>query len=84
MTSQEGTPRVKEERVTEKMTEKTSDQILDLLHTDGSLSMADVAMQIGKSPSTVERAIRQLRNSGKIKRVGPDKGGHWAVRVDSP
>jgi ATP-dependent DNA helicase RecG len=72
------------EKMTEKMTEKTSDQILAQLRAYGSLSMAGIAKRIGKSPSTVERAIRQLRHAGKLMRVGPDKGGHWEVRADSP
>ena len=71
-------------KMTGKMTGKISDQILNLLQADGSLSVPVVATRVGKSLSTVERAIRQLRKAGAIKRVGPDKGGRWEVRADSP
>ena len=65
--------------MTGKMTGKIPHRILALLQADGHLSVPTLALQTGKSPSTVERAIRQLRKSGIVKRVGPDKGGHWEV-----
>lgn len=29
---------------------------------------------------TIERAIKNLKQLGLIKRIGPDKGGHWEVK----
>lgn len=29
---------------------------------------------------TIERAIKKLKQLGLIKRIGPDKGGHWEVK----
>jgi ATP-dependent DNA helicase RecG len=66
--------------LTGKTPEKTPDQIIALLRDDGSLSIAKLAKQIGKSTSAIERAIRKLRETGDIERVGPDKGGYWVVR----
>jgi len=71
------------EKMTKKTTEIISNQILSLLQTDGALSVAEVAMQTGKSTSTINRTIQRLRMSGKIRRVGPDKGGHWEVIQDT-
>lgn len=34
---------------------------------------------LGLSRSGVAKIIRQLIDEGKIKRVGPDKGGHWEI-----
>lgn len=34
---------------------------------------------LGLSRSGVAKIIRQLIEEGKIKRVGPDKGGHWEI-----
>jgi predicted HTH transcriptional regulator len=28
---------------------------------------------------TVEKAIATLKKDGVLKRVGPDKGGHWEI-----
>lgn len=43
------------------------------------LSIPQLAASLGKSQSAVERAIRKLREAGRLKRIGPDKGGHWQV-----
>ena len=32
-----------------------------------------------KEPERAPEAIRVLRESGRLERVGPDKGGHWKV-----
>jgi ATP-dependent DNA helicase RecG len=68
----------------EKTLEKTPDRIIALLRDDGSLSIAKLAKQIGKSTSAIERALRKLRETGDIERVGPDKGGYWVVREGKP
>lgn len=38
-----------------------------------------VANAIGKSKSAVERAAAKLRDEGRLRYVGPAKGGHWEV-----
>ena len=44
-----------------------------------SLSIPEIAEKINKSKSAVERAIRKLREEGRLKRIGPAKGGHWKI-----
>ena len=63
-----------------KVSEKVSEKIVALLESDGSLSSAALATQIGKSPRTIERGLRKLRETRVIERIGPAKGGHWVVR----
>ena len=41
--------------------------------------MSDLAELIGISAKGVEKSIKILRDQGIIRRVGPDKGGHWEV-----
>lgn len=62
---------------------KTPKMILALLRNDPVLTIPELAAQLGKSESAVERAIRKLRESGQLKRIGPDKGGHWKVVDDA-
>jgi len=38
-----------------------------------------VAMRIGKSTSTVERAVAVLVKDGRLRFVGPRKSGRWEV-----
>ena len=58
---------------------KTPDAILLLLDENPSLSIPEIAEKINKSESAVERAIRKLREEGRLKRIGPAKGGHWKI-----
>jgi predicted HTH transcriptional regulator len=40
---------------------------------------AELAGYFGKSESAMERAIRKLREEGRLQRIGPAKGGYWKV-----
>jgi fido (protein-threonine AMPylation protein) len=53
--------------------------ILDILADDSALSYDEIADRIGKGRRTVARAIRQLKESGAIRRIGSDKAGHWVI-----
>lgn len=57
--------------------------ILDAIKLNKKISAAEIAMQLGLSARAVEKRIRAMRESGAIRRVGPDKGGHWEV-ITSP
>ena len=58
---------------------ETPTKILGVLRDKPSASLAEVAAVIGKSLSAVERASAKLVNEGKLRFVGPRKGGHWEV-----
>ena len=48
--------------------------ILNAIKKDAKVTAAEIAMQIGVSARAVEKRIRFLRESGVIRRVGPNKG----------
>ena len=58
---------------------KTPDMILTLLEDTPNMSLVDIAGVIGKSLSAVERACSKLVKSGRLRFVGPRKGGRWEV-----
>ena len=58
---------------------KTPDLILDTLNTNPNMTLADVAKQIGRALSTIERASSKLVREGKLRHVGAKKGGYWEV-----
>jgi fido (protein-threonine AMPylation protein) len=53
--------------------------IPDILTDEPSLSYDEIADRTGKGRRTIARAMRQLKESGAIKRVGSNKTGHWVV-----
>lgn len=59
---------------------RTPDRILALLSAQPALTLAEVASALGKSTSAVERAARKLREQGRLRFVGPRKGGRWVVQ----
>ena len=58
---------------------KTPVAIIAVLKKNNSLSLVEVAQQIGKFVSAVERAAKKLVKHGKLKYIGPQKGGHWEI-----
>lgn len=58
---------------------KTRGKILDYLLANQNASLAEVAAAVEKSLSAVERASSKLVKEGKLRFIGPRKGGHWEV-----
>ncbi|WP_225353868.1 winged helix-turn-helix domain-containing protein [Methanolacinia petrolearia] len=67
------------EETREKTREDTSTKILSLISTDPSISMGDMARRIGITQKGIEWQIRKLKDSGRLERVGPKKGGYWKI-----
>lgn len=65
----------------EKTPEKSSEKILRLLEGDPGLTIAELAKTIGISTRAVEKNIKNLQQKSRLRRVGPDKGGHWEVKA---
>jgi ATP-dependent DNA helicase RecG len=63
----------------EKSSEKSSEKILGLLKVNPQLSAREIADLIGITQRAVEKQISKLRDENRIRRVGPDKGGHWEI-----
>ena len=70
---------VPSERRTRLTSVKTSVEILRLLAASPSMTLAEVAAEIGKTPRAIEMAAAKLVKEGRLKYVGPQKGGHWEV-----
>jgi ATP-dependent DNA helicase RecG len=58
---------------------KTPVEILRRLEANPAMTLAQVAAEINKTPRTVELAASRLVKEGKLRHVGPQKGGHWEV-----
>ncbi|WP_292364116.1 MULTISPECIES: DUF4062 domain-containing protein [unclassified Methanoculleus] len=67
------------EKPREETREKTRERILALIAADPTISTNELAEQIGITPKGVEWQLRQLKQAGRLKRVGPRKGGRWEV-----
>jgi ATP-dependent DNA helicase RecG len=63
----------------EKSSEKSSEKILELLKRQPALSANALAVKMNISSRAVEKQIGLLKKNGKLRRIGPAKGGHWNV-----
>jgi len=59
--------------------EKSSEKILVLLQANPELAAREVATKLGLTSRAVEKQLAKLRLAGRIRRIGPAKGGHWEV-----
>lgn len=67
------------EKVSEKMSEKTSEKIVAALLQDSALTISELAEQLELSTRSIERHLQKLQDKGRLRRIGPAKGGHWEV-----
>lgn len=58
---------------------RTPERIVAVLSAKPEATLTEVAQLIGKSLRAVERAATTLTKQGRLRFVGPKKGGHWDV-----
>ena len=69
----------KKEKNQEKSKEKTEEIVLRLITANPRITTAELAAECGLNDNTIYKAVRKLRESGRIQRKGGDKGGEWIV-----
>ena len=58
---------------------ESEDRLLLVLKDNQEISLPKMAEAIGLSVAGVRKVLDKLRAAGRIRRIGPDKGGHWEV-----
>ncbi len=67
------------EKIREKTEEKSSSRIMSVMKAMPDVTTAELANATGLSIAAINWNIRKLKDANLIRRVGPDKGGHWEV-----
>ena len=67
------------QKTLQKTPQKTPQKILASIRANPFVGTQAMADMIGVERSTVARAIAKLKRDGLLRRIGPDKGGHWEV-----
>ena len=62
-----------------KSVEKTREKILRVIACNPHVTTRELTDIVGLSIAGLEKIIRLLKKRKQLKRVGPDKGGHWEV-----
>ena len=58
---------------------KSSVKITALMMADPAITIPRIAKRLRVTPRAIEKRINRLKADGTIRRIGPDKGGHWEV-----
>ena len=59
--------------------ESTQKRIIKLLTDNPNITSRQIAENLKMARSGISKHLHLLQESGKIKHVGPNKGGHWEV-----
>ena len=68
--------------VVEKVVEKLSQnqrKMLEVIAKDPGVSAQKLSELIGISHRKIQDNLSKLKERGVLKRIGPDKGGHWEI-----
>ena len=63
----------------QKTSRKSSQKIQELILGNPATTTQELADMLGISRRAVAKCVASLQALGKLKRIGPDKGGHWEV-----
>ncbi len=67
------------EKSNEKGREKSKEKIISIIRDNPKVTQFELFNILNVSEKAIEKHIKKLREIGIIRRVGPDKGGHWEV-----
>lgn len=63
----------------EKGLSKRQAEIITMIEKNPLISRKELSSILKINPSAVQKHLKRLKEKGLLKRVGPDKGGHWEV-----
>lgn len=68
-------------KITQKTTEEaeTTQKILSLIKQKSDITRQELAEACRISSDGIKWQLKKLQEKGVIRRVGPDKGGHWEI-----
>ncbi len=58
---------------------KTRERVLELLAANPHTTFETMVAELQIARSTIQKHIANLKAEGRLRRIGPDKGGHWEV-----
>ena len=61
---------------------KTDKADAKMIAIDSQITTNELAEICGITPRAIHKNINKLKKQGKLKRIGPDYGGHWEIIND--
>ena len=63
---------------------KSDKKILEFLKSNPIATIKDMRELTGLSSGRIVKVLNRLKRANRLRRVGPDKGGHWEVLEIKP
>lgn len=67
----------------EKSREKSREKIINIIRNNPTVTQLELSNILQLSTKAIEKQIKNLKEDGIIRRVGPDNGGHWEITNDN-
>jgi ATP-dependent DNA helicase RecG len=67
------------QKTTQNATQKTTQKIVALISRNPQITRQRLAQETGISADGIKYHLTRLQQKGVIRRIGPDRGGHWEV-----
>jgi ATP-dependent DNA helicase RecG len=67
------------EKGSQEGSQKSSQKILEQITRQPEITIDELAAHLGISPRAIKKHLRNLKEKGRLKRIGPDRGGRWEV-----
>jgi ATP-dependent DNA helicase RecG len=67
------------EDVTEDVTVNRLESVLSLIRNDNAITTTKLAQLLNVTRRTIARDVENLKDAGKIRRIGSDKSGFWQI-----
>lgn len=62
---------------------KIESQIMALIEENPQISMTEIALKLQRARSGIAKRLKAMQQKKMVRRVGPDKGGHWEVIIQN-
>lgn len=62
---------------------KIESQIIALIEENPQISMTEIALKLQRARSGIAKRLKAMQQKKMVRRVGPDKGGHWEVIIQN-
>ena len=68
-----------EDKARGKTVEKAVEKILSFIKENPAITQNELKLKTGLTRRGIEWNLKKLKDHGILRRIGPDKGGHWEI-----
>ena len=76
---QQNTEEIPQESTLKSTLKGTQKTIVEIIIGNPTVTIPEIAKKLDLNPRGIAKHFKSLQDKGVIRRVGPDKGGHWEV-----